>query len=233
MPFFMVQMIFRTKFWRNIIVILTLFTPTMCLAELGFTLGLNTDRFAHQAQAVDVLEYDFFNPNGGGAPQTSTTGGVGSGELNHPRFNIQRQKNSHEIQFLMQSITAVSQQMNFTVSAGIARGTSRYVLPDGIAPFTEAMDLRIDYSTVSLEATLDQDYTWVTVFVGLGAQKTWSKSRLTSALLDVQSKDSFYAPYLVSGMRYDLPNTSLAVTGRLYVYSSKNIDAQIGIGIDF
>lgn len=229
----MTQLIFTKKIWQISIVILTLFTPTMCLAELGYTLALNTDRFAHQAQAVDVLEYDFFNPNEGGAPQTSTTGGVGSGGLNHPRFNIQRQQNSHEFQLRMRSRTAVSQQMNFTVSAGIARGTSRYVLPDGIAPFTEAMDLRIDYSTVSLEATLDQDYSWVTVFVGLGAQKTWSKSRLTSALLDVQSKDSFYAPYLVSGMRYDLPNTSLALTGRLYIYSSENIDAQIGIGIDF
>lgn len=229
----MTQLIFTKKFWQINIVILTLFTPTICLAELGFTLALNTDRFAHQAQAVDVLEYDFFNPNGGGAPKTSTTGGVGNGELSHPRFNIQRQQNSHELQLRMQSKTAVSQQMNFTVSAGIARGTSRYVLPDGIAPFTEAMDLRIDYSTVSLEATLDQDYSWVTVFVGLGAQKTWSKSRLTSALLDVQSNDSFYAPYLVSGMRYDLPNTSLAVTGKLYVYLSESIDAQIGIGIDF
>ncbi len=226
-------MIFTKKIWQINIVILTLLTPKMCLAEVGFTLALNTDRFAHQAQAVDVLEYDFFYPNGGGAPQTSTTGGIGNGGLNHPRFNIQRQQNSHEVQFLMRSRTVVSKQMKFTVSAGIARGTSRYVLPDGIAPFTEAMDLRIDYSTVSLEATLDQDYSWVTVFVGLGAQKTWSKSRLTSALLDVQSKDSFYAPYLVSGMRYDLPNTSLAVTGRLYVYSSENIDAQIGIGIDF
>mgnify|MGYP000147383656 CR=1 FL=1 len=226
-------MIFTKKIWQINIVILTLLTPKMCLAEVGFTLALNTDRFAHQAQAVDVLEYDFFNPNEGGAPPTSTTGGIGNGGLNHPRFNIQRQQNSHEVQFLMRSRTVVSKQMKFTVSAGIARGTSRYVLPDGIAPFTEAMDLRIDYSTVSLEATLDQDYSWVTVFVGLGAQKTWSKSRLTSALLDVQSKDSFYAPYLVSGMRYDLPNTSLAVTGRLYVYSSENIDAQIGIGINF
>lgn len=211
---------------------------TPCFADpVNFALAWSSSKTAHHPQAVDKLVFGFFNPDGSessedNSSKVTTIGGL-SGSLSNPNIKFIKIGKNEEIQFSISSTLQKMHGFNLRYSLEFSQGRSSYFLPDGIKPFLDPMTLTIKHQTAQIEAITVHQLSDFDVFVGAGLVRTWSQSRLTSALLDVPSRDTFTSIYTTAGFDYLLDKSPLSIGAKVNRFTKGQFSLETRLRIAF
>lgn len=200
---------------KTILTCIVLTAPKSYADPLDLALTWASSKTAHHPQAVDKLVLGFFHADGlddrGDDRSTSMTIGRRSGSLYNPDIDFVKIGKSDEIQF---SISSPFQKFNgfyLRYSLDVSQGATTYFLPDGIKPFLDPMTLNIKHQTAQIEVITLREWTAFDLYLGAGFMRTWSKSRLSSALLDVPSRHTFSKPYATAGIDYFVAKSPISL----------------------
>lgn len=197
-----------------------------------YRLNISNDRTAHQVKAADKLIDDFFHPNGREDSQPTGNENLGVG-LKNPDFPIEQFGNPISVNLEAIQSFEFTETDDISFRFVIGAGQSKYYLPEGIAPFVDPMTLRIQQKSINVELQYSREYANHYIAGGFGLVRTWSKSQLTSALLDVKSERIYDGKYLTLGISMPLFASPLIANVNLQKYQDAQYSLHTSILLDF
>jgi hypothetical protein len=159
-------------------------------------LSFGTGSYWHHAPGINNAVNQFLgHPLGsGGGNSGGGSGGLGSSiSANSPvdlRFHSVVALHWHHATLLRPALALVA-------GARFEYGRARYFVKDGVGPLLDDITAKLDHVGVSTSLALRHRLRpdrpgQIYIAAGLGAEVLWSRTRVTSALLDVRRTDRFH-----------------------------------------
>lgn len=207
-----------------------------CDAPIAYSgaIDLSTQDSGLEQDGLDAATRQFFGgdvPDDDGPVSDLTDTGDAAVDRTRSRAVTARLRGHHPI----------SSDLALVGELAVSTGSGRYGLPDGLGALTDPA--QVSFTSTALDASVGvaHQHTFASgitseVSTGLGHRLSRTQTRVSSALLDINSTSTDGDQYVFVGARAAYPvstGTEVYAATRARRYTSGTYDAQVSVGVGF
>ncbi len=215
-----------------------------------FSVSYSKDDIYNIPSSLDATAAQFFSaaPSGRAARATQTASASGGfvvdidkDTLSANSDTVYTEQASNKLQLRAGVERALGDHVALVGGVSLSRGASRYFLPDGAGVLVDPITINFDTTGLEIDAGLAL-FTGRRVEsrfdIGIGGTLTDTRTRITSALLNVTNKNTYSAGFIYTGVQLALRPTNpgqpeLQLNARVKYYPDAGVSIRSAIALAF